>query len=288
MATTALSLDSKLKLRDGNEIPILGFGTYDLPPEDTAKAVVYALRAGYRHIDSAAWYENEKECGEGIRQFCEESGVPRSEIFFTTKLKQNNGYVRVKRAIQASLEACQLGYIDLYLIHGPEGGPRLRKESWQAICDAQKEGKLKSIGISTFGIRHMEEMIRASAENTDLPLPVINQIDLHPFRTRTKLVAFCKSHGIALEAWAPLIRGGKEFNDPLIKQLAEKHGKTPAQVLLRYSLQKGYIPLPKSSSEVRIKQNTDLFGFALEDDEVASLDKLDKDLVTDWDPSECP
>ncbi|KAH7911695.1 aldo-keto reductase [Hygrophoropsis aurantiaca] len=278
-----LTLDTKIKLRDGNEIPILGFGTYDLAPEDTAQAVVYALRAGYRHIDSAAWYENEKECGEGIRQFCEESGIPRSQIFFTTKLKANNGYARVKKAIQASLDACQLGYIDLYLIHGPEGGPNRRKESWQAICDAQKDGVLKSIGISTFGIRHMQEMI-----DSDLPLPVINQIDLHPFRTRTELVAFCKSQDIVLEAWAPLVRGGREFNHPRIKQLADKHGKTPAQVLLRYSLQKGFIPLPKSSSEVRIKQNTDLFGFALEAEDIDSLDALDKDLVTDWDPSECP
>ncbi|EGN99195.1 hypothetical protein SERLA73DRAFT_182073 [Serpula lacrymans var. lacrymans S7.3] len=279
---SALSLQSKFKLRDGNEIPVLGFGTYEMDGEEAYRAVRWALEVGYRHIDSAAWYENERECGQAILDFCKETGTPRSDIFFTTKLKLNNGYSRVTKSIQKSLDECGLGYIDLYLIHGPLGGPQARKESWQAICDAQKEGKLKSIGISTFGVGHMQEIVDAGG-----PLPVITQIDLHPFMTRSDVVAFCKAHEIFLEAWAPLVRGMK-FKHPSIANLAQKYNKEPAQILLRYALQKGYVPLPKSSSKERIVSNTKIFDFSLEDEEISHLDSLDEELVTDWDPTHCP
>jgi len=258
-------------------------GSYELDGKDAYTGVLWALEAGYRHIDSAAWYENEKECGQAILDFCKSSNIPRSEIFFTTKLKLNDGYDNVRKAIQKSLHECGLGYIDLYLVHGPIGGPQARKESWQAVCDAQKDGKLRSIGVSTFGVRHMQEIVDAKA-----PLPIINQIDLHPFMTRIDVVAFCKKYDIALEqAWAPLVRGLR-FEHPLIAGLAKKHNKTGAQILLRYSLQKGYIPLPKSSLRERIVSNTQLFDFELSTEEIDNLDSLDEELVTDWDPTNCP
>ncbi|KAK0193352.1 aldo-keto reductase [Armillaria mellea] len=267
-----LHLGSRLKLSDGNGIPVLGFGTYELDGADAYHAVTCALETGYRHIDSAEWYENEKECGQAILDFCRKAEVPRSNVFFTTKLKMNRGYTQTKKAIQRSLEACGLGYIDLYLIHGPLG----------AICDAQKEGHLRSIGISTFGIRHIQDLL-----DEGLPVPTVHQIDLHPFQVRSDIVAFCKKHNIALEAWAPLVRGLR-FNHPAIQSLARKYQKEPAQVLLHYSLQKGYVPLPKTSSKTRMLSNTDVFDFNLTDDEISTLDGLDEGLVTDWDPTTCP
>ncbi|KAF7977140.1 hypothetical protein HWV62_4545 [Athelia sp. TMB] len=249
---STLTLQSKLKLRDGNEIPRLGFGTYELDGQDAYQGVFWALERSLHLLfcalihkkDSAAWYENEKECGQAILDFCKSTGISRSEIFFTTKLKLNNGYANVKKAIQKSVNECGLGYIDLYLIHGPIGGPKARKESWQAVCDAHAEGKLKSIGISTYGVGHMQEMVDAK-----VPLPVITQIDLHPFMTRTDVVAFCKKHEIAME---------------------------------------GYVPLPKSASKGRIVENTQIFDFELEAEEVAHLDTLDEGLTTDWDPTHEP
>ncbi|KAF8207001.1 aldo-keto reductase [Mycena galopus ATCC 62051] len=277
-----LDLRSTLILNDGNRVPYLGFGTYEMSGKQAYDAVIWALEAGYRHIDSATWYENEKECGQAILDFCKATGTPRSAIFYTTKLKINNNYEDTLKSIQFSLDECGLDYIDLYLIHGPLGGPDARKECWRAICDSQKEGKLKSIGVSCFGIRHFQEIL-----DMGLVIPAINQIDLHPFMTRTAIVKFCQEHGIALEAWAPLVRGLR-FDHASIVSLAQKYSKEPAQVLLRYCLQKNYVAIPKSVSKARIISNTNIFDFALEPQEVIVLDGLDEALVTDWDPSECP
>ncbi|KAL5526632.1 hypothetical protein ACEPAF_8356 [Sanghuangporus sanghuang] len=279
-----LSLQSRLTLRDGNTIPLLGFGTYDseLDGQEAYKPVTWALEAGYRHIDSAAWYYNEKEVSEAILDFCKKNNIPRSDIFYTTKLQSNNGYEASKKAIQRSLDACGLGYIDLYLIHGPLGGRQARLDSWKAILEAKVEGKLRSVGVSNFGIKHLQEMIDAGVE-----IPAVNQIDLHPFMTRMALVEFCRQHNIALEAWGPLVRAYR-FKHPVLIQLAQKHGKEVPQVLLRYSLQKGFIPIPKSASKERIISNTKIYDFELSPEEIKGLDGLDEHLITDWDPSECP
>ncbi|KAJ7116595.1 aldo-keto reductase [Mycena epipterygia] len=278
----ALDLQSTLKLHDGNAIPILGFGTYEMAGKQAYDAVTWALEAGYRHIDSATWYENENEVGQAILDFCKATGTPRSAIFYTTKLKLNTGYHETLKAIQFSIDECGLGYIDLYLIHGPLGGPKARTECWRAICDAHKEGKMKSIGVSCFGIRHLKEILALGLE-----VPTINQIDLHPFMTRTDIVNFCHEHKIALEAWAPLVRGLR-FDHSSIAALASKYNKEPAQVLLRYCLQKNYVAIPKSVSKTRIKSNTNIFDFELDQQEVLALDGLDEELVTDWDPTDCP
>jgi len=277
-----LSLQSRYQLSDGNQIPVLGFGTYELLGECAYRAVKWALEAGYRHIDSAEWYENERECGRAILDFCTESGVSRGDIFFTTKLKHNAGVDATNKAIGRSLELCGLGYIDLYLIHGPWGGPDARQQAWEACVAAQTVGKVKSIGISTFGIRHMKELF-----DSGLPLPVVHQIDLHPFMTRTEIVEFCKSHDIILEAWAAIARGMR-FDHPSIVGLAKKYGKGPAHIFLRYSLQKGFVPLVKSADHARIVSNADVFDFELDSSEVRELDQLDEYLLTDWDPTDCP
>ncbi|GBE88582.1 Aldo/keto reductase [Sparassis latifolia] len=281
-STMALSLESKLKLRDGNEIPIIGFGTYEIEGREAYTTVKWALEAGYRHIDSAEWYANERQCGRAIQDFCKETGVSRSDVYYTTKLRSNSGYAAAKAAIQKSLDTCGLGYIDLFLLHSPIGGPEMRRESWRAALDAKAEGNVRSIGVSNYGVRHLQEMIRSGVE-----LPAINQVDLHPFMTRTDIVEICKEHNIALEAWAPLVRGLR-FNHPSIKTLAQKYNKEPAQILLRYSLQKNYIALPKSASRSRIQSNIQIYDFNLTSEEIAHLDSLDEELVTDWDPTKCP
>ncbi|KAI0661683.1 Aldo/keto reductase [Cubamyces menziesii] len=277
-----LTIDTKLKLRDGNEIPVMGFGTYEMEGKEAYNAVRWALEAGYRHIDSAEWYYNEAECGRAIKDFCAATGTPRQDVFFTTKLMSNNGYAAAKASLRKSLKACGLGYIDLYLIHSPIGGPQKRADSWKAAVEAKAEGLVRSIGVSNYGVRHLQEMVDAGVE-----LPAINQIDLHPFMTRTDIVAFCKEHNIALEAWGPLVRGLR-FRHPKIVELARKYNKEPAQILLRYSLQKGYIPLPKSSSKARIQSNLQVCDFELTEEEIGELDALDEYLITDWDPTNTP
>lgn len=277
-----LTLQSKLKLRDGNEIPIMGFGTYEIEGQEAYTTVRWALETGYRHIDSAEWYANERQCGRAILDFCKEAGVPRSEVFYTTKLRSNSGYAAARKAIQKSLDACGLGHIDLFLLHSPLGGPEMRRESWRAALDAKAEGKVRSIGVSNYGVRHIQELVDSGVE-----LPAINQVDLHPFMTRTDIVKICREHDIALEAWAPLVRGYR-FKHPDIVTLAKKYGKEPAQILLRYSLQKGFIALPKSVSKQRIASNVQIYDFELTPEEIAHLDTLDEQLVTDWDPTDCP
>ncbi|KZV72638.1 aldo-keto reductase [Peniophora sp. CONT] len=280
---SSLTLQSKQKLRDGNEIPVLGFGTYELMGNEAYQAVTWALEAGYRHIDSAEWYENERECGRAILDFCKTTGTPREEVFYTSKLKNNAGYAATKKSIQQSLDECGLGYIDLYLIHGPWGGPKARREAWEAIVDVQKTGALKSVGISTFGVRHMEELFG----DGKLPTPAVHQIDLHPFMTRSEIVAYCKKHEIALEAWGSLARGMR-MKHPSIVGIAQKYGKQPAHIFLRWSIQKGYIPLVKSASRERVIGNTQIYDFNLSDSEMEELNGLNEDLVTDWNPVDCP
>lgn len=194
----------------------------------------------------------------------------------------NNGYDKVRESIRRSVKLSGLEYVDLYLVHGPIGGAEMRKQSWRAVCDAKKEeGTLRSIGITTFGVRHLEEIL--SIEGVEVP--VVHQIDLHPFMSRAEIVEFSKARGMLMEAWAPLVRALR-FEHPAIRGLADKYKKSPAQVLLRYSLQKGYVPLPKSASKDRIISNKDVFDFSLSEDEMKQLSSLNENLVTDWDPTD--
>ncbi|KAI0041719.1 aldo-keto reductase [Auriscalpium vulgare] len=290
----SLNLQSTITLNDGTQLPRFGLGVYEMTEDEAYQSTKWALEAGYRLIDTADWYDNEAACGRALRDFCAESGVPRSEIYYTTKLKHNLGAKSAYASIRRSLAASGLDYIDLYLIHGPPGGPARRRESWAELVRAQKDGLLRSIGVSNFGVRHLEEM-RVGWEQGGVVgddewvgvKPSVNQVDLHPFMTRDDITSYCMKHDITLEAWAPLVRTMR-FNHPVVQRLATKHAKQPAQVLLRYSLQRGYVAIPKSVSRERIVSNADVFGFELSEVEMQELHALNEDLVTDWEVTTCP
>ncbi|KAF8308025.1 aldo-keto reductase [Clavulina sp. PMI_390] len=297
MATSKLSIESKIKMSDGKFIPHIGLGVYEMTDAEAYQAVKWALEAGYRMIDTAAWYENEDPCCRAIADFVKESGVPRAEIFYVTKLQYNEGTLPTRRKIAASLEIAKahgLEYIDLYLVHGPPGGPQMRKESWEEVVRAHKAGEgLVSIGVSNFGPRHMEEIRTAWGEAGNGKeewlgaKPVVNQVDVHPFMTRVDVDTYSKKHDVVLQAWAPLVRALR-FDHPVVKKVAEAHGKSPAQVLLRWSVQRGYAPIPKSVSQKRILSNIDIFDFEITESEMAELYTLNENLLTDWDVIDCP
>lgn len=249
--------------------------------EECYQSVKWALEAGYRHVDSAEWYENEEECGRAIRDFLKESGTSRAEIFYTTKLMKNIDYDHALRALKKSLDISGLGYIDLYLIHGPLPTKKARLASWAACQEGVRRGWVRSIGVSNFGNHHLTEIEEAGG-----PAPcTVNQIDLHPFMRRHALVAHQRSHGVLLEAWGPLARGFR-MKHPTILAIAQKHSKTAAQVFLRWGLQMGFSVIPKSVKKERIVENTGCFGWSLDAEDMKALDVLDEHLVTDWDPSD--
>ena len=255
-------------------MPALGFGTYQLRPGKTTKeAVLIALDAGYRHIDTATIYRNEADVGAAIR----ESGIPREEIWVTTKL-WNADHRAPLEALRASLDRLQLEQVDLWLMHWPT--PQ-RLTSWKHMVQARDEGLAASIGVSNFLTGHLTELHAAS----DV-VPAVNQIELSPFLlgTRADTVRQCREHGIAIEAYSPLTKGAR-LNDPVLVEIAAAHGVSTAQVLLRWCLQHGFVTLPRSSNPDRIRTNLDLDGFELSTSDMERLDALDEGLTTGWDPA---
>ncbi|RXK36613.1 aldo-keto reductase [Tremella mesenterica] len=250
--------------------------------QETYDACLWALEMGYRHIDTAEWYENEVCVGKAVAAFCKKSGISREEIFITSKLKNNRTYSSALKDLRASLKRSNLDYFDLYLMHSPIGGPSVREEIWSAMIDAQKEGLVRSIGVSNFGVRHIQEII-----DQNVSLPTINQIDLHPFMRHPDIVKICESNGIVLEAWAPLARGYK-FSHPSVIKISKKHSKSPAQILLRWGIQHNHVVIPKSVSKERIQANSEIFDFCLSEEDMNELDGLDEYLVTDWDVVDTP
>ncbi|KAK9453583.1 glyoxal reductase [Dipodascopsis uninucleata] len=279
-ANQLLSLQSRIRLSSGYSMPILGFGVYMAYGEDVVNSVHHALKTGYRLIDSAALYRNEREAGLGIKNWLRETAEARREdIFYTSKIwDSDQGYSSTKKAIERSLSECDLGYIDLYLIHSPYPGRKLRLETWKAMEEAVAEGKVRSIGVSNYGVKHLEELARVAKI-----LPAVNQIEAHPFISRIEIIEYCQKHNITVEAFCPITRGQK-FSDPRVQSLAAKHDKTPAQVMLRWSIQKGMVPLPKSIRDERIEENSRIFDFKLDDDDMATL-TTDEYYVVDWDPT---
>jgi 2,5-diketo-D-gluconate reductase A len=259
-----------IKLNNGIMIPQLGFGTYQVTPQETVSVVSQALEIGYRHIDTAEMYGNEKEVGKAVK----DSGIARSEIFITSKL--NNGFHNpedARKAFDASLADLASDYVDLFLIHWPlptlyDGG---FVSTWKVLEEFLKEGRAKSIGVSNFQKHHLEELI----EQSDI-IPAVNQIELHPYLTNTELAEFGKAHNIATEAWSPIAQGGV-LKDVVIADIAENVNRTSAQVVLRWHIQHGYIVFPKSSTPERIKENFALFDFELTDQQMKQIDGLDKD-----------
>lgn len=265
---------ASLPLHSGGTIPQVGLGVWQSPRgAPTKNAVLSAIRAGYRHVDTARIYGNEADVGAAVRQ----SGVSRSEIFVTTKLwNDDQGYDAAQRAFDASLERLGLEYVDLYLIHWPVAGKRL--ESWRALERIKASGRARAIGVSNFLVPHLEELFGSAKE-----LPSVNQIEMHPFLQQRETRALCNQHGIVVEAYSPLTRG-RRLEDPAIARVAKRLGRTPAQVLLRWGIEKGVVVLPKSVTESRIVENADVFGFSLDADAIAALDALDEGSPVAWDP----
>lgn len=274
------TINSTARLNNGVEIPWIGLGVFrSHAGEETQQAVRWALEAGYRHIDTARIYGNEHDVGAAIRS----SGIPRQEIFVTTKLwNEDHGYRRALQAVDESLHRLGLDYIDLYLIHWPVEG--LRLETWQAMEAILKAGKARAVGVSNYMLRHMQELL----DNCEV-LPAVNQIELSPFnfQSRADLVALCRERGVALEAYSPLTKAAK-LQDPVVRSIAAQHGKSPAQVLIRYAIDKDVVVLPKSSHRERIRENANVFDFQLTPENLATLDALNEGLITGWDPTNAP
>ena len=266
----SLTLESKAKLNNGVEIPRLGLGVYQSPPgETTLRAVRYALKIGYRHIDTAQLYGNEADVGRALR----ESGIPREQVFITTKVWNSyQGYDSTLQACEGSLRCLGLSYVDLYLIHWPVQG--LGDETWRAMIKLWREGKAHTIGVSNYSISQLNEILH----DYDV-IPAVNQVEFHPFLYQKELLRFCKNNKIQLEAYSPLTRG-KKLNHPDIVKLAKKYSKTPAQVMLRWSLQHELVVIPKSIHEDRILENSQVFNFQLESKDMKLLDSMHENFRT--------
>lgn len=253
------------KLANGVEVPAIGFGTWQAPAGKTAvDSVLCALECGYTSIDTATAYNNEESVGEGI---CK-SGISRSELFITTKLwNADQGYDSTLRAFDASMKKLRLDYLDLYLIHWP--GRDKYVPSWKAMAKLYSEKRIRAIGVSNFLVHHLNTLIK----DADV-VPLVNQIELQPYLAQAATEAYCKGKNILVEAWSPLMSGGEALRDPVIAKIAEKNSKTPAQVILRWHYQLGRRILPKSVTPSRIKENIDIFDFALDDEEMKSINRL--------------
>ncbi|MFF0428273.1 aldo/keto reductase [Streptomyces sp. NPDC021012] len=266
-----------VKLNNGVEIPQLGFGVFQVPDDETTAAVSAALEAGYRSIDTAAIYGNEAGVGRALAA----SGLPREELFVTTKLwNADQGYDAALRAFDAGLAKLGLDYVDLYLIHWPTPARDLYRDSWRALERLAEEGRIRAAGVSNFQPEHLRRLMDGAALT-----PAVNQIELHPALQQSELRAFHGEHGIATEAWSPLAQGAV-LDDPAIVAIAAAHGKSPAQVVIRWHLQLGNVVIPKSVTPARIRANFDVFDFVLSDEEMAAIGGLDRGLRTGPHPDE--
>ncbi len=274
----ALALNSTTKLNSGVEMPVLGLGVYQIPSgRATEEAVKFALKIGYRHVDTAKLYGNEESVGKAIG----ESGLPRDQVFVTTKLwNSDHGYEAAIRAGEASLKRLGLGHIDLYLIHWPVQG--LRDDSWRALVELKRRGVCRSIGVSNYTVKHLQKLLADSDH-----IPDVNQVEFNPFLYQEELLSFCNENKIQLEAYSPLTRGYK-LRHPVVVEVARRYSKSPAQVMIRWGLQHGLVVIPKSSRPERIRENSEVFDFEITAADMRKLDALGEDLRTDWDPTDAP
>lgn len=262
-----MSEQTHIKLNDGREIPQVGLGVFKVPDEDAAAAVRTALEAGYRHVDTAAVYKNERGVGEGLRA----AGVPRDEVFVTTKLwNESQGFDATLRAFDESLEKLGLDAVDLYLIHWPSPARGLFVDTWKAFRRLHEEGRAQSIGVSNFTAEHIDQIVAETGIT-----PVLNQIELHPRFQQRALREAMDQRGVVTESWSPLGQGGDMLKDPVLARIAEKHGKTAAQVVIRWHVDNGLVVIPKSVTPSRIAENIDVFGFRLDDEDLAAIGGLD-------------
>jgi methylglyoxal/glyoxal reductase len=276
LSGTDLHLRTTIELNHGGPMPLFGLGTFRSPRGGpTREAVTTALELGYRLLDTAALYGNEADVGAAIR----ESAVPRDEIFVTTKLhREEHGFERAVRAFHDSLERLGLDYVDLFLIHWPGGGARL--ETWRGLERILDDGGARAIGVSNYMTPHLDEIV----DRCDVA-PAVNQIELHPFnyRSRQDVIRLCRDRRIVVQGYSPLTKT-ERLGERRLEAVASAHGKTAAQVLIRWALQHGIVTIPKSTNRDRIRENAGVFDFRLSDQEMARLDALDEDFTTSWDP----
>ncbi|GAB3615946.1 aldo/keto reductase [Okibacterium endophyticum] len=277
MTAAPLASAPLLDLNDGGRIPQVGLGVYKVPARQTADVVATALASGYRHIDTAALYQNERAVGEGVRR----SGVPRGDVFVTSKVwNSDHGYDSTLRAFDATMDELGFDYLDLYLIHWPAPRQDRYVDTWRALERLSDEGRVKSIGVSNFHQHHIERLLA----ETDV-VPVVNQVELHPWLPQAETRAFNARHGIRTEAWSPFARG-RLFGNPTLDAVAHRHGVTVGQVIVRWHVQLGNIVLPKSVTPERIRSNLDVFGFELGQDDMTAIATLESGERTGSDPDD--
>ena len=268
------------KLSDGGQIPTIGLGVYKVDSSKCINAVKSSLEVGYRHVDTAEIYGNEQQVGEAVKDFLSTGVCKRSDLFITTKVWNDSQGKKTAKALSKSLQKLQLDYVDLYLIHSPVKATRL--QTWKEMQKLKQQGLIKHIGVSNYSINHLQELINDGVDPKEI---AVNQIELHPWLQRKESVAFCKKHGIVIEAYSPLTKGIHLKDDRLIK-MAKKYSKTPAQILIRWCIDMGTIPLPKSVSKTRIDENYDVWDFSLSVEDLKEMESWDEGKVTGWNPLE--
>lgn len=258
------SLKSNVTLNDGVEMPLFGLGVYRALDEDCTQAVYHALQLGYRLIDTAEYYGNEAHVGKAVNKFLRHSGTCRNDVFVVTKLwDSHHGAAACREAFTEQLKKLDIGTIDLYLMHSPDGGKIV--ETYNEMLKLKEERKIRSVGVSNFGVQHLDELAAAG-----LPMPSVNQIELHPWQRQEAVVKYCRLNGIAVMGYSPLTKA-KKLDDPQITAMARKYGKTNGQILIKYSVQMDYITIPKSSKPNRLEENAAVFDWRLTDDDMALL-----------------
>jgi len=269
-----LNIKLDIPLNNGVKIPIVGIGTFKMKQgEETQNAISHALKVGYRHIDTATIYKNEADIGIAIKK----SGINREDIFITTKLwNDNHGYEKTIKAFEKSLEIMHLSYVDLYLIHWPQ--KKLEPETWKAMEKLYEENKCRAIGVSNYAIRHLKIILEQSNV-----IPMINQVEFNPYIYQKELFDFCHRKKIVIEAYSPLTKG-KKLKDPRLIKIALKYSKTPAQILIRWAIQRDVVVIPKSSKNERITENAEVFNFIIEKRDMEEMDSYNLNLVTGWYP----
>ena len=272
------NLQSTTVLHNGIHMPWFGLGVFKVEEgEELVQAIRSAVRHGYRSIDTAAIYGNEKSVGQGIREALEETGLAREDLFVTSKVwNADLGYEATLAAYEASLEKLGLDYLDLYLIHWPVAGKY--KEAWRALETLYRDGRVKAIGVSNFQIHHLEDLMKDAAVK-----PMVNQVEYHPQLTQEELLRFCQANGIQMEAWSPLMQG-QLLDHSVLQEIAGRYGKSVPQIILRWDLQHGVVTIPKSTKEHRIIENASIFDFELTAEDMASIDALNKNLRVGPDP----
>lgn len=268
---------ARLPFHDGHSIPQIGLGVYKMSDEEAAEVVRSAIDVGYRLIDGAAMYRNEEGVGRGIK----ESGVPRKDLFYTTKFWMDDlGYDKTKAALHRSLDLLGMDYVDLYMIHWPAPKRGLYTESWRALEDLHDEGLVRSIGMSNFHTYHLDEIFAMARKN-----PVINQIEIHPWLSQEEIAEYNATHGLVTQSWSPLARG-QILEEPTLVELASSYGKSVAQLIIRWHIQRGFAVVPKSVTPHRIKSNTEVFDFEISDDHMAKISSLNRGYRTGVDPND--